>query len=227
MTIFPGMNICNALNPLKVQGSIALGVIGGFVYQAGQPLLLTCYHCVMNENGLQYDHFVADGINNLVQGLNPSTSKLEPLGRIILAKMNSQTDMAIILPDPGHQISEQIPGIGQITDMASLTPADEFTLPVKERGNSGLLAGKFAKPDGSLTVTYPPVDFSNTYTGLPVFTGDNGPLAFRGDSGSYIVNDVGQVVAMVAGVDVENNLTYGVAADYIQNNFGITFKKSQ
>jgi hypothetical protein len=214
MQIIPGQKLVNNKEP-----DSDFGTIGGVVSRSGIKLLLTCFHCVFTE-GMGWDQRdVPSGLEGI---------KVDIGGGFQLSAANitdtlrdDRIDGALLSPAPTCLVSEQIPIFGKTQGVGYLNEDD--------RGRWLRKYGAVTKDTyGQFKGFFP---YSNLYKGearkhqleklIMIRTNDGSKFSSKGDSGSFVLNHLNQVVGII--VMGDGDTSYAIQAAILESRLNFQF----
>jgi len=187
-------------DPIANANTIVEGMRGSFAYPMerksdGKPFVLTCYHAVWNEKH-DWDIFLPVGKEEVV---HPESKT--PIGTLKIAFKNSLLDVALVEPDSGLQLDNDIPMVTppKAARQVDITDKQNQTS-VKIR--SGIRKGEVGRGrihdvNVKVNIRYPD-GIVRSLSGLMLIRPyDNTPFSVGGDSGALVIDEWDYAVGLV------------------------------
>lgn len=219
--LFPASQVSNEHPLTNVKGDVNAGSIGFFVYDFNKTTryILTCFHVIWN----QHDWFHFEPHN----GLEYATSPINGIriGQIKRAMRNSMVDVALIVPEPGIILDEQISQVvppGQAVKSRTVTQDDINSL-VKMNGvESGFREGfLIAIHKDGIAIEYPDGKNWSLDDLLFIRSKDGQPFSVGGDSGSILTDGKGDIIGLVVAGDPGNALSIAIPFSNIEDQLSV------
>src|SRR5581483_5374391 len=220
-TLFPDIARYDPLRggiSLATEGQNGLGTLGCFLWDRNDSTAiyaLTNHHVIANDGKLSRSRRVLHpGLTDPSKAPTPDVVDETAFGIVRAGATEAIRDAAIVRLNPSTHWVPYVEGIGFITGTHRLTQADADpqTYEVRKRGSTTKLTGgvvtavdatvpHFFNDDDVEIPVNGAVIIKPKLTAPPDTPGQPGIFADRGDSGSIVVNDNNEVVALLFGSD--------------------------
>jgi hypothetical protein len=214
MQIFPGSPIFNSLSLPNTAGTI-----GGVVLNSqGKRVLLTCFHCVFDQN-LSWN----DTAPNPDYGSCDCDLNSKKIGVMEQTLRDDRVDIALITPAFNQQPEEHIPVLGTTNGICYLTEENKGSVWLKKYGVA--TKDTYGRFDGFIpsfgALYHGETSYHYLHYLIKIVTTDGSAFSEKGDSGSFVLNDKNQV----AGVIVMGNgrTSYAIQASIIETRLNLKF----
>ena len=225
MIIRPTSVITNTANLDANYQSDDWGRIGGVVYRGEEKFLLTCYHCVWNEN-LSWNEYSYQGVNSDVATY--WDGQFHRIGFICQAARTKNLDIALIkIDDPSIEISDSLLGTNFVKDERIIDRHYNNIVRVKMH----VPADKIRMGDVTGTRDSTKFYYGHNETDpqfiedLLIISPDKDFPTFSkgGDSGSFVLTLDDEVVGIIIGKNLTRNLSYAINIRFIKKRFNVCF----
>ncbi len=212
MVIHPGSKIINAKNT-----ETSFGSVGGQVFYDGNMYVITCFHCVFQNEMKWTDR--NPRVNNTVK-FEGKRGYFEG-GVIAHTSRSRYGDLALIKLNNEFTSTPDVHTFGKVDSFRLTSSLDKYSTVVKKYGaKSGETHGTFWGIAPSIrTIMYPGINYS--FSNLLIIKSKNNiPFAEKGDSGSFVLDSTNSLIGIIVLTLV--NYSFAISTDYLLDIYPIT-----